>query len=340
MSKQEGNAMNILVTGGAGYIGSHMVKMLLDEGHHVTVVDNLSNGYRDAVLGGEFIQADVCDPVVLDRLFTSTKFNAVMHFAAYIEVGESVQHPEKYYANNAAQTMCLLEAMVRHGIQNFVFSSTAAVYGEPEMVPITENHPRRPINAYGNSKYMVEQVLEEMSRANKMRYVSLRYFNAAGAHPDGILGERHDPESHLVPLVLQAASGRRESISIYGNDYNTSDGTAVRDYIHIMDLCSAHLLALHHLSGKGKSAAYNLGNGNGFSVQEVIQEAKRITGRDFRVINAPRRPGDSAVLVADSTKARRELGWSPEYAELETIIQHAWAWEQKMAKHQLQKTGS
>jgi len=337
---EEGTTMNILVTGGAGYIGSHMVKMLLDEGHQVTVVDDLSNGYRDAVLGGKFVQADICNPAVLDELFSATRFNAVMHFAAFIEVGESVQHPEKYYANNAAKTMCLLEAMVRHGVPNFVFSSTAAVYGEPETVPIPEDHPRRPINAYGNSKYMVEQVLEEMSGADKLRYVSLRYFNAAGAHPDGILGERHNPETHLIPLVLQAASGRRESISVYGKDYDTPDGTAVRDYIHIMDLCDAHLLALLHLRGKGKSSIYNLGNGNGFSVQEVIHAVKRVTGRDFRVIDAPRRPGDSAVLVADSTKARRELGWRPQYSDLDTIIQHAWAWEKKLAEKHLQQTGS
>jgi UDP-glucose 4-epimerase len=340
MSFKEGNAMNILVTGGAGYIGSHMVKMLLDEGHQVTVVDDLSNGYRDAVLGGRFIQADICDPAILDDLFSSTRFNAVMHFAAFIEVGESVKHPEKYYANNTAKTMYLLEAMARHGVRNFVFSSTAAVYGEPETVPILEDHPRKPVNAYGNSKYMVEQELEEMSRVDKLRYVSLRYFNAAGAHPDGILGERHDPESHLIPLVLQAASGRREAISVYGKDYDTPDGAAVRDYIHVVDLCNAHLLALLHLQGKGKSAVYNLGNGNGFSVQEVIQTVKRVTGREFRVIDAPRRPGDSAVLVAESTRARKELGWTPRYPELETIVQHAWAWEQQMAKQQLQKTGS
>lgn len=327
--------MNILVTGGAGYIGSHMVKMLLDEGHLVTVVDDLSNGYRDAVLGGRFIQADICDPAILDELFSSTCFNAVMHFAAFIEVGESVQHPEKYYANNAAKSICLLEAMARNKVKNFIFSSTAAVYGEPEQVPVTESHPRRPINAYGNSKYMVEQVLEEMARENKLRYISLRYFNAAGAHPDGILGERHDPESHLVPLVLQAASGRRDSISVFGRDYDTADGTAVRDYIHIMDLCNAHLLALHHLKGKGQSGVYNLGNGAGFSVQQVIDVAREVTGVDFEVIDAPRRPGDSAVLVADSRKARQELGWKPGYPDLETIVRHAWAWEQKMASSQV-----
>jgi len=329
LTTEEGSQMNVLVTGGAGYIGSHMVKMLLDEGHNVTVVDDLSNGHRDAVLGGTFIQADICDPNVLDKLLSSTRFNAVMHFAAFIEVGESVLHPEKYYANNTAKTLCLLEAMVRHGIQKFVFSSTAAVYGEPETKKITEDHPRRPINPYGNSKFMVEQVIEEMSRANKLHYVSLRYFNAAGAHPDGILGERHDPESHLIPLILQAASGRRKSISIYGNDYQTPDGTAIRDYIHVMDLCDAHLLALKHLHGKGKSSVFNLGNGDGYSVNQVIEAAKRITGREFRVIDAPRRKGDSAVLVADSAKAVRELGWQPRYADLDTIISHAWAWPRR-----------
>ena len=340
MTNRAKTNLNVLVTGGAGYIGSHMVKMLLDDGCRVTVVDNLSKGYRDAVLGGNFIQADIGDPIVLEELFSTTKFDAVMHFAAFIEVGESVEYPEKYYANNTAKTITLLEAMERHGISSFIFSSTAAVYGEPESIPIKEDHPRKPINAYGNSKNMVEQVLEDMSRAGKIRYVSLRYFNAAGAHPDEILGERHDPESHLIPLVLQAASGRRDSISIYGNDYDTADGTAVRDYIHIQDLCGAHMLALDHLNEGGKSAAYNLGNSNGFSVQQVIQAAKDVTGRDFRVIDAPRRSGDSAVLVADSSKARNELGWVPRFPGLDTIVRHAWMWEQKMAKQQVKKTGS
>lgn len=340
MKNRDDSILTVLVTGGAGYIGSHMVKMLLDEGHQVTIVDNLTNGYRDSVLGGNFIQADIYDPIVLTELLSTTKFDAVMHFAAFIEVGESVVHPEKYYSNNAAKTLFLLEAMVQHGISNFVFSSTAAVYGEPSSAPLKEDHPCKPINAYGNSKNMVEQVLEDMSRADKIRYVSLRYFNAAGAHPDGILGERHDPETHLIPLVLQTASGRRDSVSIYGSDYNTPDGTAVRDYIHIMDLCRAHMLALDHLNRVGKSAIYNLGNGSGFSVQEVIQTVKNITGRDFQVIDAPRRPGDPAVLVADSAKAQKELAWIPRYPDLDTIIQHAWNWEQKMAKLKLRNTGT
>jgi len=323
--------MNILVTGGAGYIGSHMVKMLLDEGHRVTVLDNLSTGYRDAVIGGSFVEADTGDAVVLDQLFAGEQFDAVMHFAAFIEVGESVLEPQKYYANNAARTMILLEAMARNGVNKFIFSSTAAVYGEPQASLIPEDHPCRPINAYGNSKLMVEQALADMAGQNKLQFVSLRYFNAAGAHPDGILGERHNPETHLIPLVLQAASGRRDSISVFGIDYDTPDGTAVRDYIHILDLCGAHLLALNHLVTKGKSSVYNLGNGNGFSVRQVIESVRRVTGKEFRVIDSARRPGDSAVLVADSAKAGRELGWQPQFAELDTIIRHAWAWEQKLA---------
>jgi len=328
--------LDILVTGGAGYIGSHMVKMLMDGGHRVTVLDNLSTGYRDAVIGGELIEADMGDVAALDDLFSRVKFDAVMHFAAFIEVGESVLKPEKYYANNAAKTMLLLEAMVRHGIPNFIFSSTAAVYGVPQANLITEDHPRNPINAYGNSKFMVEQALAEMARESKLNYVSLRYFNAAGAHPDGSLGERHNPETHLIPLVLQAASGRREAISIYGSDYDTPDGTAVRDYIHIMDLCNAHLLALNYLDGNGGSSVFNLGNGNGFSVKQVIEIAKEVTGQDFPVIEAPRRAGDPPVLVADSAQARKVLGWSPRYADLATIIAHAWAWEQKLANGNMQ----
>jgi UDP-glucose 4-epimerase len=321
--------MNILVVGGAGYIGSHMVKMLLDAGHAVVTLDNLSNGHRDAVLGGEFVLGDIADRPLLDKLFGGQRFDGVMHFASFIQVGESVQLPGKYYGNNLSNTVNLLNAMVAHGVKRFIFSSTAAIFGEPAYVPIDEEHPRNPINPYGKSKWMVEQILADFDRAYGLKSVCLRYFNAAGADPSGLLGERHEPETHLIPLVLQAASGRRPNISVFGRDYATPDGTCIRDYIHIVDLCQAHLLALQGLTAGADSAAYNLGNGNGFSVQEVIEAVERITGKAVAVVNAPRRAGDPARLVADAALARRELGWQPAYADLHTIVEHAWAWELK-----------
>lgn len=323
--------MNVLVTGGAGYIGSHMVKLLLDEGHNVTVLDNLVTGYRDAVVGGTFIHGDVGDSALLEHIFASESIEAVMHFAAYIEVGESVSNPAKYYQNNAANSLNLLQAMVRAGINIFILSSTAAVYGEPEFIPLTEEHSCRPMNPYGHSKYMVEKMLESFDIGHGLKSICLRYFNAAGAHPDGILGERHNPESHLIPLILQSASGRRLSISVFGRDYPTQDGTAVRDYIHVMDLCQAHLLALEVLQRRRQSAIYNLGNGNGFSVQQVIDVAREVTGREIKVVDAGRRAGDAAILVADASRAKKELAWIPKYADLNTIVSHAWSWEQKMA---------
>lgn len=321
----------ILVVGGAGYIGSHMVKMLIESGYDVVVLDNLSTGYRDAVLGGRFVHGDLADQALLDRLLTEHRFDGVMHFASLIQVGESVRAPDKYYRNNVVETLNLLDTMVKHGVTKLIFSSTAAVYGEPRYTPIDENHPTVPINPYGRSKLMVEQILEDYDRAFGMRSVSLRYFNAAGADPGGLLGERHEPETHLIPLVLQAASGRRESISIFGRDYDTPDGTCIRDYIHVEDLCRAHLSALAFLNQGGRTERFNLGNGEGFSVQEVIDGARRVTGRDIPVVYGERRPGDPARLVADATRARRTLGWEPQYAELETIIDHAWQWE--MAAH-------
>lgn len=324
--------MKLLIVGGAGYIGSHMVKMLLDAGHQVTTLDNLSTGHRDAVLGGEFIRGDLGDRAVLDTLFSTQRFDGVMHFAAYIQVGESVHQPAKYYHNNFVNTLTLLDAMIAHKLNNFIFSSTAAVFGEPHYVPIDEQHPEHPINPYGRSKHMVEQALADYDHAYGLKSVCLRYFNAAGADPSGLLGERHDPETHLIPLVLQAASGRRDAIHVYGTDYDTADGTCMRDYIHIVDLCQAHLLALDALRAHGHSARYNLGNGNGFSVHEVIETARRVTGRPINAIHAPRRSGDPARLVADAQLARRVLGWNPRHAALETIIEHAWRWESTHAR--------
>lgn len=319
--------MKILVVGGAGYIGSHMVKMLTTQGYQVMTLDNLATGYRNAVKYGDFIEGDIADSALLDNLFSSHEFEAVMHFASFIEVAESVKDPAKYYSNNFSNTLNLLNAMVRHGVKRFIFSSTAAIFGEPVYTPIDEQHPKLPINPYGWSKLMVEQALEDYDSAYGIRSVCLRYFNAAGADPEGELGECHDPETHLIPLILQAASGRRDAISFFGQDYETRDGSCVRDYIHIVDLCTAHLLALNKLLNGSTSQCYNLGNGNGFTVTEVIDVVKKVTGKDLQVIKAPRRPGDPATLVANSALARSELDWSPKYADLTDIVEHAWNWE-------------
>jgi len=319
--------MSILVIGGAGYIGSHMVKQLATSGTDVITLDNLSCGYRDAVKYGEFVEGDLGDPAVLDHVFSSYPIDAVMHFAAYIEVGESVREPAKYYRNNVMSTLVLLDAMIRHGIKHFIFSSTAAIFGEPRYTPIDETHEKRPINPYGRSKLMVEDILQDYDTAYGLKSTCLRYFNAAGADPDGELGERHLPETHLIPLILQAASGRREDIKVFGNDYPTDDGTCVRDYIHIHDLCRAHSLALARMQQTGNSASYNLGNGKGFSVQQVIDTTRDVTGREFKVTRADRRPGDPAVLIADSALANNELDWQPEHPDLESIVASAWKWE-------------
>lgn len=321
--------MKVLVVGGAGYIGSHMVKTLAATGHEVVTLDNLSQGYRDAVRYGELIEADLADRAALDGVFSRGGFDAVMHFASFIQVGESVIDPAKYFENNFTHTQNLLDAMVRHGVKHFIFSSTAAIFGEPEYTPIDEKHPARPINPYGRSKWFVEQMLEDYERAYGLKSVCLRYFNAAGADPEGELGERHVPETHLIPLILQAASGRRDCIRVFGRDYATPDGTCIRDYIHVMDLCDAHLLAVGKLLSSGESARYNLGNGSGFSVQEVIDSASRVTGRAIKVVDDVRRDGDPAVLVADSRQAKEALGWKPRFADLDTIVGHAWQWEQK-----------
>lgn len=326
----------ILVVGGAGYIGSHMVKQLARAGHSVVVLDNLSTGFRELARYGELVVGDLADLNLLERLFSEHGFTGVMHFAAASLVGESMQDPGKYYRNNVANTLNLLEVMVRHGVKDFILSSTAATFGEPDYVPIDEAHPQRPINPYGASKLMVERLLKDYAAAHGLSSVCLRYFNACGADPEGELGECHDPETHLIPLILQAASGRREAITVFGRDYPTEDGTCIRDYIHIEDLCSAHALALESLlSGEKQGAlAYNLGNGQGYSVQQVIDAVMRVVaeeGYSLTVKEGARRPGDPAKLVADATRAKNELGWQPQYAELETIIRHAWAWEKRQA---------
>jgi UDP-glucose 4-epimerase len=321
--------MKILVVGGAGYIGSHMVKQLLRGGHDVMTLDDLSTGYRDAVLGGSFIQGSIADRTLLDRVFADHRFDAVFHFASFIQVGESVAQPAKYYANNLANTLNLLDAMVRHEIRHFIFSSSAAIFGEPRNMRIDEDHPVAPINPYGASKAMVEQILRDYDRAYGLKSVSLRYFNACGADPEGDVGERHDPETHLIPLALQAVSGRRESLTVFGRDYDTPDGTCIRDYVHVCDLCEAHLLALVYLQDGKASNAFNLGNGDGFSVQEVINTVSLVTGKKVPVIDGLRRAGDPARLVADASKANKTLGWKPRYGELDVIVSHAWAWETK-----------
>jgi UDP-glucose 4-epimerase len=319
--------MKILVVGGAGYIGSHMVKQLAQAGHTVVTLDNLSYGYRDAVKYGEFVEGDLGDNTILDSTFKTGDIDAVMHFAGFIQVGESVIKPSMYYDNNVVKTLTLLDAMLRHDVKNFIFSSTAAIFGEPDYTPIDEKHSKQPINPYGHSKLMIEQVLDDYDQAYELRSTCLRYFNAAGADPDGELGERHVPETHLIPLILQAASGRREDIKVFGDDYATDDGTCVRDYIHINDLCEAHSLALERMIKNDKSARYNLGNGKGFSVKQVIDIAKEVSGNDFKVSMEPRRAGDPAVLVADATMAKKELNWQPKFAELKEIVDTAWQWE-------------
>jgi UDP-glucose 4-epimerase len=319
----------ILIVGGAGYIGSHMVKLAGRSGFVPVVLDDLSGGYADVIGDIAFVQGSTADRALLDDLFSANRIVAVMHFASFIQVGESVNNPGKYYANNFSATLTLLDAMREHGVSNFIFSSTAAVYGDPVYIPIDEAHPKQPINPYGRSKWMIEQVLEDYDKAYGLKSVCLRYFNAAGADPEGELGERHLPETHLIPLILQAASGRRKSISVFGTDYDTPDGTCIRDYVHVADLCDAHLLALRHLLDGGESARYNLGNGQGFSVSEVIETARRITGKDIPVTYEPRRAGDPARLVAEASRAQAELGWSPVRAGLSTIIADAWQWEQK-----------
>jgi UDP-glucose 4-epimerase len=321
----------VVVAGGAGYIGSHMVRMLLESGFHPVVVDNLATGHAQAVGEATFRQGDIGDAAFMAPLLREFQPQCVMHFAAASLVGESMTAPARYWRNNLVQTLSLLDTMVECGVKQFIFSSTAAVYGNPVEVPITEQHPQNPINPYGNSKLAVEKALQDYSRASALRSITLRYFNAAGAHPDGSIGERHEPETHLIPLVLQVASGRRKEIARFGSQFPTPDGSCIRDYIHVQDLCSAHLLALRKLGEGAATTVYNLGNGNGHSVNEVIEAARRVTGHPIPVRDDPPREGDPPVLVADAQRAREELAWVPQYADIETIIAHAWQWEQKVA---------
>ncbi|MDA8110373.1 MAG: UDP-glucose 4-epimerase GalE [Betaproteobacteria bacterium] len=326
--------MRILVVGGAGYVGSHMTKLLRETRHEPVVLDNLSSGFREAVLGAELIVGHLADRMLLERVLRERRFDAVMHFASSIQVGESLADPARYYRNNVAATLNLLECMVHAGVSCLVFSSSAAVYGEPARAPLDEDHPRAPVNPYGRTKWMVEQVLGDFDRAYGLRHCCLRYFNAAGADPAGLLGERHDPETHLIPLALRAAGGALPALQIFGTDYDTPDGTCIRDYVHVADLCRAHLLAIERLLGGAPSRAYNLGNGAGYSVRQVVEAAGRASGRPVPVIEAPRREGDPTRLVADASRARAELGWRPKY-DLDAIVRHACAWEQRSARRRV-----
>ena len=322
----------ILVTGGAGYIGAHAVLALQKAGYQVIVLDNLSYGHPELIqdrLQAELLVADISDRAFLDNLFATRQIDAVMHFAAFIAVGESVQEPAKYYRNNVVGTLTLLEAMIAANIKKFVFSSTCAVYGMPKEVPMTENHPIQPLSPYAASKRVVEQILGDFDQAYGLKSVIFRYFNASGAEPTGLLGEDHDPETHLIPLALLTTLKKREFLSIFGTDYDTPDGTAVRDYIHICDLADAHILGLEYLLQGGESDLFNLGNGNGFSVREVIETTKKVTGLPLPVKEGDRRAGDAPILVGSSEKAQKILDWKPQYADLEKIITHAWQWHQE-----------
>ncbi|GAB4144823.1 MAG: UDP-glucose 4-epimerase GalE [Cyanobacteria bacterium J069] len=332
------NKPTILVTGGAGYIGSHAVLSLQQAGYTVIVLDNLVYGHRELVeevLKAELIVGEIGDRPFLDQLFASRAIDAVMHFAAYAYVGESVQDPAKYYRNNVVGTLTLLEAMQAAGVNKLVFSSTCATYGIPDVVPIPEDYPQNPINPYGATKLMIERVLKDFSAAYGLKSVIFRYFNAAGADPGGRLGEDHNPETHLIPLILQTALGLREAIQVFGTDYPTPDGTCIRDYIHVTDLAAAHVLGLEYLLKGGDSSIFNLGNGSGFSVNEVIEAARRITGRPILVKESDRRPGDPPALIGSADRARQILGWQPQYSSIDDIISHAWNWHLKRHGAQL-----
>lgn len=319
--------MTILVLGGAGYIGSHTVYELIDAGHDVVVADNLLTGFMEAVHPkATFYEGDIRDRFFLDTLFTKEKIDGVIHFAASSQVGESMANPLKYYNNNLCGTETLLECMVAHGVDKIVFSSTAATYGEPERIPIAESDRTEPTNCYGETKLAMEKMFRWTAQAHPLRYVSLRYFNACGAHPNGQIGEAHNPETHLIPLVLQVPNGKRKAISVFGTDYDTKDGTCVRDYIHVNDLAQAHILAMQYLAEGGKSDIFNLGNGVGFTVKEVVETARSVTGHPIPLKEEPRRAGDPSTLIASSEKAKEILGWKPKYDDLTTIISTAWNW--------------
>jgi len=316
----------ILVTGGAGYIGSHTLKELLRDGREVVALDNLSAGHRELVLCEEFVEGDLADAALLRKTFRRYPIQAVIHFAAHTSVPESVANPAKYYRNNVMAGLTLLEAMVEAGVKAIVFSSSAAVYGNPRKIPIPEDHPQDPTNPYGRTKLIFEGILKDYGAAHGLRHVSLRYFNAAGSDPEGEIGEVHDPETHLIPIVLEVAAGRRREVRIFGTDYDTPDGTAIRDYIHVSDLARAHVLALRALEEGRAAEAYNLGTGQGHTVREVVEVCRRVTGREIRAVDAPRRPGDPAALVADPSRAKRELGWEPKFTALDPIVETAWRW--------------
>lgn len=318
--------MSILVTGGAGYIGSHCVATLVDRGIDVVVVDDLSKGHKAALKGGRFYQGSVADKDFLNEVFTEESIEAVIHFAAYSLVGESMQIPEQYFRNNVTAGLSLIETMIEHKVPYLVFSSTAATFGEPERVPIEENDRQIPTNPYGESKLIVEHMLKWCDQAHGLKYCALRYFNVAGARADGSIGEDHRPESHLIPIILQVAQGKREKLSLFGTDYPTKDGTCIRDYIHVDDLIDAHILALDYLRAGNPSTAFNLGNGQGFSNREITEAARRVTGHPIPVSEEGRRPGDPAILIASSQKAMDVLGWRPKYTNIEDIIATAWNW--------------
>lgn len=318
--------MNVLVTGGAGYVGSHVSKALACAGLAPVVFDNLSMGHRWAVKWGPLVEGDLADSQSISRAIRQHNIDAVMHLAASAYVGESMTDPRKYFENNTRNTMNLLGSMLDHGVKYIVFSSTCATYGNPTSIPMGESHPQQPVNPYGDSKYFVERMLEWYSQAYSIQYVALRYFNAAGADPDGEIGEVHDPETHLVPLVIEAAQGKRKHLGVFGSDYPTPDGTAVRDYIHVKDLGTAHVLAVKYLQSGGYSMALNLGTGIGHSVLDVVQSVERISGRRVPVVQEPRRPGDPPILVADARKAKEVLDWSPQHSDMDMIVDTAWRW--------------
>ncbi|MFZ5907985.1 MAG: UDP-glucose 4-epimerase GalE [Nitrospirota bacterium] len=319
----------ILIVGGAGYIGSHVNKLFSLRGHRTVVFDNLLYGHREFVKWGEFFFGDLAEKEQIRSCFRQYVIDAVMHFSAFAYVGESVADPAKYYVNNVANTLNLLEVMREFQVRHFIFSSTCATYGIPDRVPIPEDHPQKPVNPYGRSKLMIEEILKDYDSAYGLKHINLRYFNAAGADPDAEIGEQHDPETHLIPLAIDAALGRRADIRIFGTDYPTQDGTCIRDYIHVMDLADVHMKALEYLKNRGVSDSFNLGNGVGHSVREVIDTVMRITHRDFRVIEAERRAGDPPVLIGSSQKALATLGWRPQFADIGTIVETAWRWHAK-----------
>lgn len=321
--------MAILVTGGLGYVGSHAAKMLADRGEHVISLDNLVYGHPEAACGAEVVIGDIGDQALLRKVFSEHSVEAVMHFAAFAAVGESVADPQKYYLNNIYNSLAMIQVMLEFGCRMMIFSSSAATFGEPSVVPIPEDHPKNPTNPYGRSKLMLEEILAEYERAYGLRSISLRYFNASGADPSGLIGEDHTPEHHLIPLVLQVALGQREDVKVFGTDWPTPDGTCIRDYVHVTDLAQAHVLALDALRNGAATNRYNLGNGQGYSVLEVIKTSEQVAGRPIKWEPAPRRPGDPAVLVASSEKIIRELGWKPQFADLKTIVKTAWDWHVK-----------